>query len=134
MKRAAAGTVPRSLALVVSAIVALLGLVACGGSSSTGGGSASTAAASGGGSSSGDTIMIKDFTFTPSDLTVAPGTKITVTNQDSAAHTVTAGDKSFDSGNVAGGQTVQITAPSKPGSYPYICTYHQYMKGTLTVK
>ncbi|WP_328540297.1 cupredoxin domain-containing protein [Streptomyces sp. NBC_00344] len=78
-------------------------------------------------------IVIKNFKYAPSSLTVKPGTTVTVVNQDSVTHTVTAKDKSFDTGNVAAGKTVSFKAPSKAGSHPYNCTIHPYMKGTLTV-
>jgi plastocyanin len=65
---------------------------------------------------------------------VVPGRKITVVNQDRAPHTVTARDNSFDTGTIAGGQRAEITAPSSPGTYPYICAIHPSMTGTLLVK
>ncbi|MGH3571954.1 MAG: cupredoxin domain-containing protein [Pseudonocardiaceae bacterium] len=122
----------RPTAIVLTMLVAVLGLVlGCGGGAGSpaggGGGPAATPSAP-------DTIVIKNFTFMPASLTVAPGTKITVINQDQAPHTVTADDKSFDSRTISGGQRGEITAPTKPGSYPYICTIHQYMKGTLIVQ
>ena len=82
-----------------------------------------------------NTIVIKNFAFSPAALTVSPGAKVTVTNEDSVTHTVTAtGAKAFDTGDVAPGNTVTFTAPNTGGSYPYICFIHQYMHGTLTVK
>ncbi|MFJ2270865.1 cupredoxin domain-containing protein [Streptomyces sp. NPDC087849] len=42
--------------------------------------------------------------------------------------------KTFDTGNTAPGKTAAFTAPAKPGTYPYICTIHPYMKGSLTVR
>jgi plastocyanin len=122
----------RPNAIVLTMLVAVLGLVlGCGGGagSPAGGGAGPPATPS-----APDTIVIKNFTFMPASLTVAPGTKITVINQDQAPHTVTADDKSFDSRTISGGQRGEITAPTKPGSYPYICTIHQYMKGTLIVQ
>lgn len=82
------------------------------------------------------TLTISDFTFEPTTLTVAPGTKVTVVNKDSATHTVTATDrnKSFDTGDIAGGEKATFTAPSAAGSYSYKCTIHPFMKATLTVK
>ena len=78
------------------------------------------------------TITIKDFKFEGHE-TVAPGTEITVVNEDDAAHTVTAeGEGGFDA-KMEGGETVTFTAPSEPGEYPYICTVHPGMKGTLVV-
>lgn len=89
-------------------------------------GTASTPAAA-------DTIVIKNFSFTPGTLTVAPGTKITVTNGDSVTHTLTSSSHAFDTGDIAAGATATFTAPSKAGSYPYSCTIHPTMHGTLTV-
>ena len=123
----------RPTAIVLTMLLAVLGLVlGCGGGagSPAGGGGGPTATAP----SSPVPIEIKNFTYMPTPLTVAPGTKITVINQDRAPHTVTADDKSFDSGTISGGQRGEVTAPSKPGSYSYICTIHQYMKGTLIVQ
>jgi plastocyanin len=57
-----------------------------------------------------------------------------VTNQDSTAHTATADDgHSFDTGTLADGASQTISA-SKPGSYPYHCSIHPFMHGTLVVK
>ncbi|WP_225448675.1 cupredoxin domain-containing protein [Streptacidiphilus sp. P02-A3a] len=79
-------------------------------------------------------MTIHNFAFSPATLTVTPGEKVTVVNQDSTAHTVTAtGTKAFDTGDVAPGATATFNAPSTAGSYPYICTIHQFMHGTLTV-
>lgn len=63
------------------------------------------------------------------------GTKVTVVNQDSVAHTLTDKDtKKFDTGSISGsGGTGTFTAPSKPGKYPFGCTFHPEMSGTLTV-
>ncbi|MEU6232318.1 cupredoxin domain-containing protein [Kitasatospora sp. NPDC047058] len=82
------------------------------------------------------TVTIKDFLFHPDTLTVAPGAKITVTNEDSAEHTLTAvtPGKEFDTGLLATGKSATITAPSAPGSYPFHCEVHPNMKGTLVVQ
>lgn len=70
------------------------------------------------------------------DLTVKPGQKVTVTNQDSVVHTLT--DKKshlFDTGDIAAsGGKGTFTAPTKPGRYPFGCTIHPDMQGTLIVK
>jgi plastocyanin len=118
--------------ILLAVLLAVLGLVVgCGagaGNSAGGGGGQTTTP------SAPDTIVIKNFAFVPDSLTVAPATKITVINEDQAPHTVTANDKSFDTGTIAGGQRGEFTAPTKPGTYPYICTIHQYMTGTLIVR
>jgi plastocyanin len=83
-----------------------------------------------------NTIVIANFAFGPSTLTVAPGTKVTVRNADPATHTVTATGSSpaFDTGDIKQGSTVTFTAPTATGSYPYICQIHQFMHGTLQVR
>jgi plastocyanin len=80
-------------------------------------------------------ISIANFTFSPATLTVSPGTQITVTNNDTTTHTLTAvTGKAWDTGDIGVGKTATFTAPAKPGTYQYICTIHPFMKGTLTVR
>ena len=119
------------MALVIAAVTlsAAILVAACGSSSHT--------RAAGSTGPSANTIVIKNFAFSPSELTVAPGTKVTVRNEDSATHTLTAAaphDRVFDTGDLAGGATTTFTAPATPGSYSYICLMHQFMHGTLTVR
>ncbi|MFC5661926.1 cupredoxin domain-containing protein [Kitasatospora misakiensis] len=83
------------------------------------------------------TVTIKNFLFGPANLTVAPGTTITVTNQDSAGHTLTAiapTAGAFDTGLLEQGKSATITAPTTPGSYPFHCDVHPTMTGTLVVQ
>ena len=42
--------------------------------------------------------------------------------------------KLFSTGDVGPGQVKTFKAPGKAGSYPYFCTIHQYMTGTLVVR
>lgn len=78
-------------------------------------------------------ITIKDFAY-HGPASVSPGAKVTVMNKDSTAHTVTAdGSGGFDV-TVAPGKSATFTAPAKAGSYPYHCTFHANMHGTLIVK
>ncbi len=66
---------------------------------------------------------------------MAPGATVAITNMDTAAHTVTADEGSaFDAEVKGGGGTATFTAPTKPGSYPYHCTFHPGMHGVLIVK
>jgi plastocyanin len=119
------------------AIATLLGLAvtltACSSGSSAPSTSAASSAPSGGGAAGKDTIIIKGFAFSPSKLTVAPGATVTVTNKDMTTHTLTATKGGFDTGSVGPNQSKTFTAPKKPGTYPYICSIHQYMTGDLTV-
>jgi len=128
-------------------LVGAVGLAACSSTSSTTGSavrstapaSASASAASSGASSTNTPaasihIVIKNFAFHPDNFTVAPGATITVTNEDSVDHTFTARNKAFNTGDIAPGQTVHLSAPSTPGTYPYLCLIHQFMTGVMTVK
>jgi plastocyanin len=85
-------------------------------------------------SSGGTSITISNFMFKPMALTVKPGATVSVTNKDSATHTLTATGNQFNTGDVAQNKTKTFKAPMKPGTYHYICNIHQYMMGTITVK
>lgn len=79
-------------------------------------------------------IVIDNFAFSPANLTVRPGQTVTVVNHDSVTHTLTASSgAAFDTGAVNPGKSATITAPTTPGAYPYVCTIHASMHGTLTV-
>ncbi|HUR74885.1 MAG TPA: cupredoxin domain-containing protein, partial [Sporichthya sp.] len=77
-------------------------------------------------------ITIQNFKFSPPTLTVKLGQTIEVVNLDSADHTLTADDGSFDSGTLKKGQRYTFT-PKEAGTYTYVCDIHQYMTGTITV-
>lgn len=78
-------------------------------------------------------ITIRDFAY-EMPASVAPGATITVINEDTAPHTVTAKGGGAFNAQVAPGETVTFTAPKEPGQYAIICTYHPRMAGTLVVK
>jgi plastocyanin len=122
----------RSAVLAWLCALVLAVVTACGSSGSTGSTASSSSGSSAGGSGSADVITIKDFAFT-TPASVAPGAKITVKNEDSTAHTVTAdkGD-AFNSPAPAGNSS--FTAPTEPGTYPFHCNIHPEMHGTLVVK
>lgn len=145
------GGTPRTVRNVAAAALVgmALTLAACssgGSATSSGGGPVSTTStrpapqaststtAAGGTAPTGSTgVTIKNFAFSPSTVTVAPGATVTVTNEDQVAHTITAVDGKFDTGAIQPGSSKTFTAPNTAGSYPYICSIHQYMMGTLTV-
>lgn len=110
----------------------------------TSGNTSSTAAASGptlsiptGASTAGNPA------YAPDTLTVKKGDVITVSNDDTAPHTVTNGaspgdadaGKLFDTGIIMPAATAQIdTATVEAGDHPFHCTVHPFMTGTLTVQ
>jgi plastocyanin len=78
-------------------------------------------------------VTIKDFAFAPGSITVPAGSTVTWTNQDSASHTVTADDGSFDSKALATGATFSQAFP-KAGTYTYHCSIHTSMTATVVVQ
>jgi plastocyanin len=75
---------------------------------------------------------IAGFAFHPGSITVTVGDTISWTNDDSAPHTATADDGSFDTGQLAKGASGSHTFTS-PGTFAYHCTIHPSMHGTVTV-
>jgi plastocyanin len=143
----------RLLRLLLAAAAAVLVVAACSsgddsapaaaGSSVPAAPSATSAAATGtsapgggedGSSSSGGTITIKDFRF-GDPLTVAPGAKVEVENEDTARHDVVADDgSSFRTPLLGQGEKTTFTAPTKAGTYKFSCSVHPAsMSGTGTL-
>lgn len=102
-------------------------------------------AACGGGGGSGDSggndgeaarpaVTVKDFKFSPAALTAKAGETITFTNADAQPHTATADSgNAFDAGAIAAGASVTVEVAA-PGTYPYHCSFHPFMTGTITVE
>jgi plastocyanin len=78
-------------------------------------------------------VAIKDFAFSPSVITISKGSKIVFTNGDTAIHTVTARDGSFNSGNMSKGETYTRTF-NTPGEYILYCIPHDFMEIKVIVK
>lgn len=77
------------------------------------------------------TITIVDLSFTGSP-SIAAGEPLTIINSDTVAHTWTAEDFSFNSGNInPGDQHTHIFEAA--GEYAYFCEIHPEMTGTVTV-
>ncbi|CAM5237207.1 hypothetical protein STENM327S_00485 [Streptomyces tendae] len=128
---------PTGAARFLAATACALALTASAGCSNGGGGDGDrpTESATGPATGAGTEVTIKDFKFQPASLTVSPGAKVTVVNKDTTTHTLTASKAgSFDTGDIAPGKSATFTAPSQPGDFPYTCTIHPFMKGTLTVE
>jgi plastocyanin len=63
---------------------------------------------------------------------VATGTTVTWVNNDSITHTTTSNGGTWN-GNLAPGASFSFTFAA-PGTYPYHCTIHPNMIGTITVQ
>jgi plastocyanin len=126
-----------------------------GGSSSSGGGSGtgsgSTGASGGGGYGGGGggyagggggmgATTVQEgpdngFTFSPSTVTVDQGQTITLANVSDTAHTFTVTGQGIDIETMQGKATT-VTIDLPPGTYPFVCRFHESMgmKGTLVVR
>ncbi len=80
----------------------------------------------------GTSVTLAGSRFTPATLTIERGKSVRWFNDDALPHTVTAGDRSWDSGNLAPGTSFERRFDSV-GSFAYICLYHAWMTGTVEV-
>jgi plastocyanin len=123
----------RSLVGILAAAIVLGG---CGGGGGNGGGSAPSSSASQPSASAGgaQTIDISNFKFAPATLTVRAGSKVTVKNSDTTAHTATADSGgAFNTGDIEPGASATITLKAT-GRVAYHCSIHPFMHGTIVVR
>jgi plastocyanin len=78
-------------------------------------------------------VWMKNTAFTPQSITVPVNTTVTWTNKDGITHTVTSTTGLFDSGNIGNGGTFTYQFTTA-GTYPYRCTIHSGMSGTVVVQ
>jgi amicyanin len=88
----------------------------------------------------GTTVTIQNFAFSPPTMTISQGTTVTWMNQDTAPHQVVndasgsnAEGAIFKSPVIPQGGSYSFTF-NIPGTYPYHCSIHPTMKGTITVR
>jgi plastocyanin len=141
----------RSKPLLTAALVALsLGLAACGsgGSDSTSSEAETAPPASeesttetestesepapSGEASKSEKVDIVEFTYQPDPVVVQVGGKVIWQNQDTAPHTATADDGSFDTGTIEKGKIASETF-KQAGTFTYFCEIHPTMHGTVEV-
>lgn len=118
----------RQLTLGAVLVTLALGLAACGSGDTATKPKAEPAPASG-----NVQVRIAGFAYHPPRLVVRAGTTITWTDADSANHTVTAENGSFDVGNISRGERGSRRF-TKPGSFAYQCNYHPNMHGQVVVR
>jgi plastocyanin len=78
-------------------------------------------------------VNIDNFSFAPVEISVSVGTTVTWTNHDDIPHTVVSTDKVFKSKVLDTDDKYSYTF-TKPGTYPYFCSVHPKMTGTVVVK
>jgi plastocyanin len=78
-------------------------------------------------------VKVDNFSFGPASLTVAVGTTVTWTNRDDIPHTVVSTDKVFKSKVLDTDEKFSFTF-DKAGTYPYFCSIHPKMTGSVVVQ
>jgi len=114
---------------VIAAALLVLGLAGCG----SGGATTATASSS---TPAPSPLTIKDFTFSPTPITVKAGAAVEIHNDDNQPHTVTSDTSgAFDSGAIpAGGSPATPVVVAMPGTYAFHCSFHPFMHGQLVVQ
>jgi plastocyanin len=126
----------RSLIGCVAAAMVFGGCGGGGGSGNDGGSTSSSNSSANASASSGgaQTIDIDNFKFAPATLKVPAGSKVTVKNSDTTAHTATADSGgAFDTGNIDPGASSTITLKAA-GRVAYHCSIHPFMHGTIVAR
>lgn len=80
-------------------------------------------------------IVIKNFAFRPTTLTVRAGEKVTWVNCETngTSHTSTSNSGIWDSGLISPSTTFDETFETA-GSFPFHCIPHSFMTGTVVVQ
>jgi plastocyanin len=130
-------------ALLLPVLLALsLALAACGSEGSSTDSSADTEAATtetsesttapSGEAERSEKVKIVEFTYGPDPVVVQVGGKVIWQNEDTAPHTATADDGSFDTGILERGKLKSETF-KQAGTFTYFCEVHPTMHGTVEV-
>ena len=78
-------------------------------------------------------IVVKDFMFMPTPLTVKAGSTVTWINRDDEPHTVVSDAGLFKSGGMDTNESFSFKF-DKPGTYHFSCSIHPRMVGTIVVQ
>ncbi len=78
-------------------------------------------------------ILVKDFMFAPTSLTVKAGSTVTWANKDDEPHTVVSDTGLFRSSAMDTNESFSFKF-DKPGTYHFTCSIHPRMVGTIVVQ
>lgn len=78
-------------------------------------------------------VIITNRSYDPQEITVKVGDTVTWVNQDAPQHDVVANNGEFKSKLFDKGQSFRFTF-TKAGTYPYYCSIHPGMTGTVIVQ
>jgi|SRR5579862_2201688 len=80
-----------------------------------------------------NSVVMKNFDFSPMSLTIKAGSSVTWKNLDGEPHTVTSVDGLFRSGALDQNDSFTFKF-DKPGTYKYLCSIHPRMMAAIIVK
>ena len=126
------------IAIIVAAVIVIVGGIALLGSKSKTGDSGTmrpSTATVADKPADANSVLISNYSYSPTPLKVKVGTKVTWTNHDIAKHTIT-----MDTGQTGGpdsqligkGESFSFTFTAA-GTYKYHCSPHPYMHGVVEV-
>ena len=138
----------RRTPIVVVSVLASLALIAagCGGDDETTSSTTTTEESATGptGAEGGDTgasaseITMTEYSFDPSDPSVASGDSLEVVNDGELPHNLTVEGTDLATSDLEGGASEELTVDLDPGDYEFICSIGDHaaqgMTGTLTVE
>jgi len=76
-------------------------------------------------------VGVADFKFSSPDVQVPVGGSVVWSNNDTQPHTATSAG-AFDAGAIEPGTSATVAFPTA-GTFKYICSFHPFMTGTVTV-
>ncbi len=80
-----------------------------------------------------NTVVMKNFDFSPMVITVPVGSTVTWKNLDGEPHTVVSAGGVFRSAALDQNDSFTFKF-NKPGTYKYVCSIHPKMMATVSVK
>jgi plastocyanin len=85
-------------------------------------------------SASGKSVVtIDNFAYSPRQLKIEAGTRVTWVNHDDVPHTVSSSDKRFVSSGALDTDDTYSVSFDSPGTYTYFCAVHPHMTGSVIV-
>jgi Icc protein len=80
------------------------------------------------------TVSIANFAFTPKIIEIARGERVTWKNDDDVPHRIQSSDGKFDPSSVLDTKGSYDITLSQSGQYPYFCSIHPTMTGSIVVR
>jgi plastocyanin len=78
-------------------------------------------------------VGIDNFAFNPKTLAVKSGQTVTWTNHDDVPHRIQSANDKFPPSSVLDTKALYTVTLTPPGEYPYFCSLHPTMIGTIIV-